>query len=59
MAIRRYDSTQKYGDSELALSPLARLLIWAYQNPEKALEVGAKLAVVGGLIWFLGTLFEK
>lgn len=49
---------QKYR-SHVELSPMAKLFLWAYENPEKALEIGAKLVVVGGLIWFLGTLFTK
>jgi hypothetical protein len=41
------------------LSPEVKLLVWAYQNPEKALEIGAKVAAVGILVWFLGALFQK
>ena len=50
---------RRYNNSDVALSPIANLLIWAYENPAKALEIGAKIAIVGGLIWLLGALFEK
>ena len=59
MSIRSYGSIQRYENAEVALSPTVRLLVWAYENPEKALEIGAKIAAVGVLIWFLGTLFKK
>jgi SpoU rRNA methylase family enzyme len=59
MAIRSYGSIRKYDDAEVALSPEVKLLVWAYQNPEKALEIGAKIAAVGILVWFLGALFQK
>jgi len=59
MTVRRYGSMRRYNNSDVALSPIANLLIWAYENPAKALEIGAKIAIVGGLIWLLGALFEK
>jgi hypothetical protein len=59
MSVRKYDSIQRYDNAVVALSPTAKLLTWAYENPEKALEIGAKIALVGGLIWFLGALFKK
>jgi len=59
MAIRTYGSIRKYDNVEDASSPEVKLLVWAYQNPEKALEIGAKVAAVGILIWFLGALFQK
>jgi hypothetical protein len=58
MTVRRYEPIQRYNDSGVQLSPIAKLLIWAYENPEKALEIGAKIALFGGLMWFLGTLFK-
>lgn len=59
MAIRTYSSIRKYDNVEIASSPEVKLLVWAYQNPQEALEIGAKLAAVGILIWFLGALFKK
>lgn len=59
MVMGKYGSIQRYANTEITLSPIARLLVWAYENPEKALEIGVKIAVVAGLIWFLGALFEK
>jgi len=58
-SIRSYDSIRKYDNAEVALSPEVKLLVWAYQKPMKALEIGAKVAAVGILIWFLGVLFKK
>jgi hypothetical protein len=59
MSIRSYGSVLRYDNAEVALSPAVKLLVWAYENPEKALEIGAKIAAVGVLIWFLGALFKK
>ena len=59
MAIRSYGLTRKFDDAEVALSPEIKLLVWAYRNPEKALEIGAKVAAVGIVVWFLGALFQK
>ena len=50
---------ERYNVSEIQASPITNLLFWAYDNPEKALEIGVKIAVVGGLIWFLGALFKR
>ena len=50
---------ERYNVSGVQASPIARLLFWAYENPEKALEIGAEIVVVGGLIWFLGALFKR
>lgn len=59
MAIRSYGPIRKYENTEVALSPEVKLLVWAYKNPEKALEIGAKVAAAGILVWFLGALFQK
>ena len=59
MAIRKCVSIRRYNNTEIALPPIVKLLVWAYENPEKALEIGVNIAVVGGLIWFLGAIFKK
>lgn len=59
MAMRKYGSMRGYENPEIAMSPIAKLLLWTYENPEKAIEIGVKVAIVGGLIWFLGALFKE
>ena len=59
MSFRNYDPIQKYGNRQIKPSAALNLLVWAYQNPEKALEIGAKIAAVGIVVWFLGALFKK
>ena len=59
MVIKKYGSIRTYENNNIALSPASKLLLWTFENPEKAIEIGAKIAVVGGLIWFLGALFNN
>jgi hypothetical protein len=59
MSFRKNGSIQRYENAQITPSTAVNLLVWAYENPEKALEIGAKIAAVGMLVWFLGALFKK
>jgi len=56
MAIKRYGSRAQPLDTT---PPIVKLLFWAYENPDEALEMGKIIIAVGGLMLFLGTIFKE
>ena len=63
MAIKVYEPRPRYyiqpARQGLNLSPIVKLFLWAIENPEEAIDMGVKGAMICGVIWFLGTLFKK